>query len=312
MRAFLVRRLAATFVSLVGVTLVVTLFLRAIPGDPVDVMLGEQAAEVDRDALRAALGLDLPAHQQVFVFVRDLLTGELKSSLPGSDLRVVPLIAEKFPKTLLLAVVAMLLAVAMAIPLGMASARNRGKAIDQGAMVFSLLGISIPQAWLGPVLILVFAINLGWLPALGGEGVKAIVLPALTLSLAMMAMLSRMTRSSVLDVDREDFVTTARAKGLHERRVVWRHILRNALIPVITIAGLQFGALLAGAIVTEKIFNWPGMGTLLLESIQSRDYNMVRACVLVFTVLYVFVNLLVDVAYGIVDPRIRLGGEARR
>ncbi len=311
MKAFLARRFLAAIVSIIGVTLVVTLFLRAIPGDAVDVMLGEQAGEVDREALREAIGLHLPPHMQVWTFIRDIATGELRTSLPPFRARVLPLIGEKLPKTMLLAVVAMLLAIAMAIPLGVLSARKQGTATDHGAMIFSLVGVSVPQAWLGPVLILVFAIHLGWLPALGGEGARAIVLPAITLSLGMMAMLSRMTRSSVLDVNREDFVTTARAKGLAERTVIWRHVVRNALVPVITIAGLQFGALLAGAIVTEKIFNWPGMGTLLIESIQRRDYNTVRACVLVFTVLYVLVNLVTDIAYGIVDPRIRVRGGKR-
>ncbi|MDF1563227.1 MAG: ABC transporter permease [Deltaproteobacteria bacterium] len=311
MSRFFLGRLASTLVSLAGVTLIVTLFLNFIPGDPIEVMLGEQAEQVDREALRAAIGLDRSAPEQVWIFVRDLTSGELRTSLPPFQTKVLPRIAEKMPRTILLAVVSVLFAVLLAIPLGVYSARKRGKAGDHAAMLFSLTGVSLPRAWFGPLLILVFVVQLDWLPALGEPGPTTIVLPALTLGLAMMAMLSRMTRASVLDVDREDFVTTARAKGLSERTVVWRHIVRNALIPVITIVGLQFGTLLAGAIVTEKIFNWPGMGTLLLTAIQQRDYNTVRACVLLFTTLYVGVNLLTDLAYGLVDPRVRVGGTAR-
>ena len=308
--SFLARKLGTTLLSLVGVTLIVTLFLNFIPGDPVEVMLGEQAGNVDREALRAAIGLDKPVHEQVVVFVRELLTGELRTSLPPFKEKVLPRIAEKLPRTLVLAVVAMTLAILFAIPIGVFSARRRGTALDQGAMLFALLGVSIPRSALGPVLIVIFAIELGWLPALGDVEPKSLILPATTLALALAAMLSRMTRSAVLDVDREDYVTTARAKGLPERVVVWRHILRNALIPVITIVGLQFGALLVGGIVTEKVFNWPGMGTLLLQAVQQRDYNTVRACVLVFTFVYVVVNLLTDLAYAWVDPRVR--AEARR
>lgn len=305
MSGYVIRKLGGTLVSLLGVTVIVTLFLNFIPGDPIEVMLGEQAEQVDREALRRAIGLDRPAFEQVWIFGRDLVTGELTTSLPPFRDKVLPKIAEKLPRTIALTLVSMVLAILIAIPLGVFSARRRGTGWDLGGMVFSLLGVSIPRSWLGPVLILVFAIELDWVPALGVVGVRSMVLPALTLSLAMVAMLSRMTRASVLDVDREDFVTTARAKGLSETVVVWRHIVRNALIPVVTIVGLQFGTLLAGAIVTEKVFNWPGMGTLLLSAIQQRDYNTVRACILLFTFVYVAVNLLTDLAYGFIDPRVR-------
>ncbi len=311
MSRFFLGRLLATLVSLAGVTLIVTLFLNFIPGDPIEVMLGEQAEQVDREALRKAIGLDRPAPEQVWIFVRDLATGELRTSLPPFQTKVLPRIGEKMPRTIVLALVSVFFAVLLAIPLGVASARRRGTIRDHAAMLFSLTGVSLPRAWFGPLLILIFVVHLDWLPALGEPSPSTILLPALTLGLAMMAMLSRMTRAAVLDVDREDFVTTARAKGLTERVVVWRHIVRNALIPVITIIGLQFGTLLAGAIVTEKIFNWPGMGTMLLTAIQQRDYNTVRACVLLFTTIYVGVNLLTDLAYAWVDPRVRVGGSAR-
>jgi len=312
MSAYLLRRLAAGLLSLAGVTLIVTLFLNFIPGDPIEVMLGEQAERVDRAALRHAIGIDLPAHQQVLHFLSELGRGELRSSLPPFQKKVLPLILEKFPRTAILALVSMIFALGIAIPLGVLSATKKNSGWDRAAMFFALLGVSLPRAWFGPLLILVFAVQLDLLPALGDPSASTIVLPALTMGLAMMAILSRMTRSSVLDVNREDFVTTARAKGLSERVVVWRHIVRNALLPVVTLVGLQFGTLLAGAIVTEKIFNWPGLGTLLLTAIQQRDYNLVRACVLLFTFVYVIVNLLTDLSYGWIDPRVRVREKSRR
>jgi len=310
MSDYLVRRTVATLVSLVGVTLLVTLFLHLIPGDPIEVMLGEQAADVDREALRAAIGLDRPVHEQYLTFIADMLGGELRTSLPPFQDRVMPSIAWHLPRTMVLAVASMLFAIAIGVPLGVVSARRPGSATDRAAMFFSLLGVSLPRTWLGPVLILVFAIRLDWLPPFGIVGPHSLILPAVTLGLAMTAMLARMTRASMLDVAREDFVTTARAKGLAEAIVARRHVLRNALVPVVTIIGLQFGAVLTGTIVTEKVFDWPGLGSLLLEAISKRDYNTVRATVLVFAVLYGLVNLLTDLAYGLVDPRIRLDRES--
>lgn len=312
MIGFLVKRTLGAVASLVGVTLLVTLFLSVIPGDPIEILLGEQAGVVDRQAMRRALGLDQPFHLRTWSFVRDLASGDLRTSLPPFQERVWPKVREKAPRTFALAVVSMTLAIAIALPLGVATARRRGSLLDHGATLFTLLGVSVPRSWLGPVLILVFAIHLDWLPALGDQSLAAMVLPATTMGLAMSAMLTRMTRASFLDVAKEDFVTTARAKGLDESAVAWRHTLRNALIPVVTIIGLQFGGLLAGAIVTEKVFNWPGLGTLLLTAIEKRDYNTVRATVLLFTFTYVLVNLLTDLAYAAVDPRVRVGARSAR
>jgi peptide/nickel transport system permease protein len=310
LRRHLASRLGSAGLALAGATLLVTLFLNLIPGDPIDALLGEQATAVDRQALRRAIGLDLPFHEQVWVFVRDLATGELRSSVPPFDRSVGEMLAEKLPHTLALAVLAMLVALALALPLGVAAAARRGTWIDAGAMGFALVGMAMPRFWLGPLLVIAFAIKLDWLPVSGArEGWRSYVLPALTLGTALAAMVSRMTRAALLEVLGEDFVRTARAKGLAERAVLWRHALRNALVPVITVIALQFGALLGGAIVTEKVFNWPGMGTLLLTAISQRDYNTTRAAVLLFTFLYIAVNLLADLLYAVADPRLRAAEE---
>ena len=292
-------------IAVVGALLLVSLFLNLVPGDPIDVMLGEQASEVDREALRRAVGLDLPWYTQLWTFTRDFATGELRTSLPPFQKKVLPAIGEALPHTLLLTVASLFVAVALAIPLGVMAAARRGTAVDSVAMGVAVAGVALPRFWLGPMLIIVFALWLDWLPVSGAESWRHLVLPAFTLGTALAAFLSRMTRASMLETLREDYVTTARAKGLHPRVVLWKHAFRNALMPILTVLGLEFGSLLGGAIVTEKVFAWPGMGTLLLTSIEKRDYNTVRATVLVFTLCYVLVNALTDVAYALVDPRVR-------
>ncbi|HEX8705391.1 MAG TPA: ABC transporter permease [Myxococcaceae bacterium] len=292
-------------IAVVGALLLVSLFLNLVPGDPIDVMLGEQASEVDREALRRAVGLDQPWYTQLWTFTRDFATGELRTSLPPFQKKVLPAIGEALPNTLLLTVASLFIAVALAIPLGVMAAARRGTALDSLAMGVAVAGVALPRFWLGPMLIIVFALWLDWLPVSGAESWRHLVLPAFTLGTALAAFLSRMTRASVLETLREDYVTTARAKGLHPRVVLWKHAFRNALLPILTVLGLEFGSLLGGAIVTEKVFAWPGMGTLLLTSIERRDYNTVRATVLVFTLCYVLVNALTDVAYALVDPRVR-------
>ncbi|MFL5354054.1 ABC transporter permease [Archangium sp.] len=299
------RRLAAAAVTLVGALLLVSLFLHLVPGDPIDVMLGEQATSVDREALRHAVGLDQPAWLQLWSFTRDLLTGELRTSLPPFQKKVLPSIGAALPFTLLLALAAMSVALVLALPLGVAAAARRGTRVDAAAMSAAVAGVALPRFWLGPVLIIVFSLKLDWLPVSGADSWRHLVLPALTLGTALAAFLARMTRASMLEALREDYVTVARAKGLSTRAVLWRHAFRNALLPILTVLGLEFGALLGGAIVTEKVFAWPGMGTLLLSAIEKRDYNTVRATVLVFTCCYVLINTLTDVAYGLVDPRVR-------
>ncbi|RLA96051.1 MAG: glutathione ABC transporter permease GsiC, partial [Deltaproteobacteria bacterium] len=222
---------------------------------------------------------------------------------------VAEVIAERVPATLELAVASLFVAGIIALPLGILAALREGTALDALSMLFALIGVSMPNFWLGPLLIILFSIKLGWFPVSGRSGLGSLVLPALTLGTAFAALLSRMTRSSLLEVLGEEYLTVARAKGLPERRVILKHALRNALIPIVTVLGLQFGALLSGAIITENVFSWPGIGTLLITAVEARDYPLVQGCVLFISIVYVAVNLAVDLLYGFIDPRIRYGGE---
>jgi len=307
MFSYLAQRLAGAVLVVFGVISIVFLLIHLIPGDPVEIMLGEAASSTDREALRVALGLDQPVMLQFTHYLHGLLQFDLGTSLQ-SRRPVTDLLQERLPATLLLASVTLAVTLTLALPLGMLAAVRRGSAWDGGAMAFSMLGVSIPNFWLGPLLILVFSLWLGWFPVSGREGAGSVVLPAVTLGTGLAAVLSRMVRSSMLEVLGEDYIRTARAKGLPPQRVILHHGLRNALLPVITLLGLQLGALLAGAVITETVFSWPGIGLLTIEAIQSRDYPVVQACVLLISVGYVLVNLLTDIAYAWADPRIRLGG----
>ncbi|HEY3355733.1 MAG TPA: ABC transporter permease [Polyangia bacterium] len=307
---FIVRRLLTSLGAVLGAALLVFAMRHLVPGDPVAMMAGEQADEHEKARVRACLDLDKPLSGQLRAFARDLATLDFgHSCAPGREGDTVArLVRASFPWTLELAIAAMVVALLCALPLGITAALKAGGPLDAGAMGVSLLGICIPTMWLGPILILVFYIRLQWLPGPGDDphGLAALVLPAVTLGTHLMAMLSRMTRSSLLEVLGEDYILTARAKGLPPWLVVLKHALRNALAPVITVAGIQFGALLAGAIITEKIFARPGLGTLILDAIASRDWKVIQGCVLVVAVSYVLINLLVDLAYGLADPRIRV------
>ncbi|MBT8121049.1 MAG: ABC transporter permease [Gammaproteobacteria bacterium] len=309
MSSYLLQRLSGACLVVLGVVSIVFLLLHLVPGDPVEIMLGESASAADRQALRGALGLDRPLHEQYLGYIGGLATLDLGTSIHYRQ-PVTDLLLDRLPATGLLAGVTLLLTVVLALPLGIVAAIRRNTYWDTGAMGFSLLGVSIPNFWLGPLLILVFSLWLGWLPVSGQGGLAAVILPALTLGTGLAAVLSRMVRSSMLEVLHEDYLRTARAKGLSPRRVILRHALRNAMLPVITLMGLQLGALLAGAVITETVFSWPGVGLLTIEAIQSRDYPVVQACVLLISVTYVIVNLLTDLAYAWVDPRIRLGTSA--
>ena len=300
------RRLLATLGVVLGVAILVFLLIHLIPGDPVDVMLGESAQAADRAALRQAMGLDLPVPVQLINYLEGLARLDLGRSL-YSQRPIIGLLAERLPATLELTAVSLAFTLALALPLGLLAAARRDSAWDHGAMSFSLIGVSIPHFWLGPLLIMVFSLWLGWLPVSGREGPGAVILPALTLGTAMSAILARMIRSSVLEVLNEDYIRTAYAKGLSRRQVVLRHALPNALLPVITILGLQLGGLLAGAVITETVFSWPGIGMLTIEAIQTRDYPVVQACVLLISLTYVLVNSLTDLVYALIDPRIRTG-----
>ena len=307
MLAFILQRLLGALLVILGVVSIVFLLIHMIPGDPVEIMLGESASTADRQALRVALGLDLPIAAQFQNYLYGLSQLDFGSSI-HSRRPVADLLLERLPATGLLALATLLITLSLALPLGIIAAIRRNTWWDTGAMSFSMLGISIPNFWLGPLLILVFSLWLGWFPISGHSGFASVILPALTLATGLIAVLSRMVRSSMLEVLGEDYMRTARAKGMPPGRVILHHGLRNALLPVITLLGLQLGALLAGAVITETVFSWPGIGLLTIESIQARDYPVVQACVLLISVTYVVVNLLTDLAYAWIDPRIRLGG----
>ena len=308
MLSFLLSRLFSAAIVILGVSCLVFLFLHMVPGDPVEVMLGESAQPADREALRAALGLDQPLLTQMGHYYANLVRLDLGNSL-YSQRPIVDLLLERIPATAQLAVAALVVALLIAFPLGVVAAVRKGSGWDQGAMGLSLLGVSIPNFLMGPLLILVFSLWLGWFPVSGREGWLSLVLPALTLGTAMAAILSRMVRATLLETLHEDYIRTARAKGLSEHRVIWRHALRNALLPVITLLGLQLGTLLGGAVITEVVFSWPGLGQLTIEAIQKRDYPVVQACVLLISLSYVVVNTLTDLVYGALDPRVRLEGQ---
>ena len=307
MRSYLVRRLLLALPVVLGVATLVFLLIHLIPGDPVEIMLGESALPADRDALREALGLDRPILEQYGSFLWGLCRGDLGVSLQQRR-PVAALIREHYPATLELTLAAMLISLLIALPAGILSGIRQYSFWDHSTLFLALLGVSMPNFWLGPLLIWVFSIQLGWFPVSGKGGLAHLLLPALTLGASMAAIVARMTRSSVLEVLREDYVMTARAKGLPEARIILKHVLRNAMLPVLTVVGLQFGALLAGSIITETIFSWPGLGTLMVKAIQTRDYPVVQGCVLVIALSYVLVNLLTDLLYGVIDPRIRYGG----
>lgn len=303
---FLVTRLCSAALVMLGVVSIVFLLLHIVPGDPVDVMLGESAAPADREALRSALGLDRPLLQQWTGYIARLSSGDLGMSLVGRE-PIGGLLAERFDATLRLGAAALAVSILIGLPFGIVAAMRRGGWIDRGALAFATVAISVPSFWLGPLLILAFSIGLGWLPVSGRSEPNAIVLPALTLGLGMAAVLTRMVRAAMLQVLNEDYLRTARAIGVTRWRLTMRHALVNAALPIMTVVGLQLGGVLAGAVITETIFQWPGLGLLTVESIQRRDYPVVQACVLAISLGYVLVNTLTDLVCGWLDPRIRLG-----
>jgi ABC-type dipeptide/oligopeptide/nickel transport system permease component len=309
MKNYLLKRVLLSFPVALGVLVLVFALMHLIPGDPVEVMLGESASQADRSRIRAELHLDDSLPEQFYYFVRDLGTGRLKSIYYNQP--VFEQIGKRLKATAVLALAAMMVSLFTAVPMGIWAAVRKGKAADNLAMGFSMLGVSMPSFWLGPMLILVFSIKLGWLPVSGRGGLAHLVLPALTLGLGMAAIVSRMMRGSLLDVMGEEYLRVARAKGLSERAVILRHALRNAMIPTISVVGLQAGALFSGAIITETIFAWPGVGSLLIQAVHARDFPMVQAVVIVIAMSYVLINLLTDLIYGLADPRVRYeGGES--
>ena len=307
MKRYLFQRLLLFFPTLLGALTLVFFLVHLIPGDPVEVMLGETVSSADKEGLRRAMGLDLPIGTQYLRFLRALAQGDLGRSLYQQG-GVAELVFSRLPATIELTLSAMGVALLIAFPLGILAAVKKNRWADRGALLFSLLGLAMPNFWLGPLLMIVFSIGLGWLPVSGRGGPQHLILPSFTLGMVMAAILIRMIRSSLLEAINEDYIRTARAKGVSERKIWLKHALRNSLLPVITILGLQFGALLAGSIITETIFAWPGIGRLTIQAIQTRDYPLAQGCILVISTSYLVVNLLTDILYRLVDPRVSYGG----
>ena len=303
---YIVQRLLAAIPTLFGVATVVFLMLRMLPGDPARVIAGMLATDADVERVRHQLGLDQPVLVQYADFLGRLLHLNLGTSARTSQ-PVLNEVMARLPYTFELALVAIVIAVATGVVGGVIAATHHNSKLDYLVSAISLFGVSMPVYWLGLMLIVIFSITLKWFPAAGADQPSSFVLPAFTLAGFVVGLIARMTRSSMLEVLRQDYVQTARSKGLQERVVVYGHALRNALLPVITVVGLQFGTLLGGAVLTETVFGWPGMGQLLVDSIFARDYPMVQGITLTFSTLFILVNLVVDLLYAYVDPRIHYG-----
>ncbi|MBP2026330.1 peptide/nickel transport system permease protein [Acetoanaerobium pronyense] len=305
MHKYILRRLLMLIPVILGVTFIIFTMMYFTPGDPARIMLGEAAAEADVIRLRAELGLDDPFLVQFGRYVKNAVVHQDIGRSYTTNRPVLELIMTRFPSTLKLAALGIMVAVIIGIPTGIISATKQYSLFDNVAMVVALLGVSMPNFWQGLMMILVFSVYLGWLPSSGFNTPAHMVLPALTIGTSTAAIITRMTRSSMLEVIRQDYIRTARAKGQVESKVINRHALKNALIPIITVIGLQFGYLLGGAVLTESIFAVPGVGRLMVDSIRSRDFPVVQGGVLFIAVTFSFVNLIVDILYAFVDPRIR-------
>lgn len=305
MTRYFLRRLLALIPVAIGVATLTFAMIHLVPGDPIIAMLGETAAPSDIAEMRHRLGLDRPLGEQYLGFVGGLAKGDLGESISYRR-SVASLIAERFPATLELTVAGILVGLLIAFPLGIISGTRPGGAGDIGAMGFAILGISIPHIYLGPLLMILFSLDLRWLPLTGRGGFSHLILPAVTLGTALAAIIARMLRQSLIVVRESDYMRTARGKGLSPMEAMVRHGLRNAMTPVVTLIGLQAGALLTGALITEVIFSWPGIGRLLISAISARDYPLVQGCVLTFALTYVVVNMATDLAYAMIDPRVRL------
>jgi ABC-type dipeptide/oligopeptide/nickel transport system permease component len=303
---YLVLRILYALPALWLILTMVFLLAHIVPGDPVRQMLGEDARTEDLQQMRHTLGLDMPIGVQYRHYLSGIAHGDLGESFRFQQ-PVMRVILARYPATLELAFFALLVCAAIGIPAGLLAAEHPGKPADHVVSAFTLLGLSVPNFALGPILILIFSVVLGWLPVSGRGGLAHLILPAITLGAALAAILTRMVRIAVIEQLSSDYVRTARAKGLSPAAVLFRHAFRNALIPILTILGLQFGTLLAGAIVTETIFSWPGIGRLAVQAIGARDYPLLQGCILLIAVTYVLVNLLTDAVYALVDPRVRLG-----
>ena len=334
MLGYLLRRIIATIPVVILISLLVFLLIHAAPGDPADLLLSEEASPQDIADARRRWGLDQPIYIQYLRFLANILSGDLGTSFRYAD-PVITLIGERLPATIELAIASLLIAIILGIPLGVwAGAKPNSWADNLGSM-FGFFGISMPNFWFGIMLILVVSGYFNWLPSSGRstygvaqgsetgfyiiqslaagnmkaawDGIKFVIMPAIALGTGMMGLIMRVTRSSVLEIMNEDYIRTARAKGLGERTVLWRHVLRNALVPIITVVGLELGTLLSGSIIVETVFAWPGSGSLLIAAIQSRDYPLITGTVLTYTIAFVVINFTIDILYALIDPRIRFG-----
>ncbi|MFP3387526.1 ABC transporter permease [Brevibacillus sp. SIMBA_040] len=316
MLKLILRRLVDLIPTLLVVATTVFIITRMIPGDPAAVLLGPQASPDEIAKMRESLGLNQPMYLQYIDFLGSLLQGDLGTSL-GYHQPVLSLILERFPNTLLLSVCALAIALLIGIPAGIISATKQYSPWDYTVMILSLVGVSMPIFWLGVMLVLYFSVHLGWLPATGmgslsegfGSVITHLVLPSIALSTIPMATFARITRSSMLEVIRQDYIKTARAKGLREFFVVWKHALKNAMTPLLTVMGMQISSMLGGAVLTETIFSWPGMGRLVVDAIENRDFVVVQGTVLFIAVIFVLINLLVDILYTVVNPRVNLSNK---
>jgi peptide/nickel transport system permease protein len=304
MLAYIVRRLLQMIPVIFGITLIVFVLLR-VSGDPVTLMLPEDATTQQIEQLRESLGLDRPILEQYVIFLGNMLQGDFGRSIRYGNQPVLPIVLERLPATLQLTVAAMVVAVLISLPAGVIAALNRNRWPDYSATSFAILGEAMPNFWLGIMLILIFAVQLGWFPVSGRGGFSHLILPALTLGTALAALLTRLMRSSLLEVLGQDYVRTARAKGLQPRLVLLKHAMRNALLAYVTVLGLQVASLMAGAVVTEQVFAWPGIGLLAIQAINSRDMAVVQAVVIVASLIVMTANLLVDLLYAVIDPRIQ-------
>ena len=302
---FLIKKLSNLVTVIFGVLLLTFLLIHLVPGDPVEVMLGESASSADRAQLRVDLGLDQPLIQQFGTYLTKLSQGDLGKSI-HTKTPIIEIVKTRYPATVKLALLSLFIGITLGVPMGIYAALKANHWQDIVVTLVSVRLSAMPAFWLGPMLMLIFAVWLGWLPVSGMESGASIILPALTLGFGLSAILTRMTRTSLLEVLNDDYIRTARAKGLTEQAVILRHALRAALLPIITIVGLQMGSLLAGTVITETIFSWDGIGRLLVESIEKRDYPVTQACVLIVALSYVLVNLITDTLYRFADPRVRV------
>jgi ABC-type dipeptide/oligopeptide/nickel transport system permease component len=305
MTRYLIKRIAAALLTIWVTTIAVTLLIHAVPGDPVRIMYAQSQGTTPEqlEEIRKSLGLDKPIYEQYYMFMSKALQGDLGKTIRGEQ-PVLELLLVRLPYTLILAATSLLIAAAIGLSLGFLAAYKRGTWIDISAMITAIVGVSIPHFWLGLILLFVFALTLGWLPVAGGDW-RSLILPAMTLGLANAAVIARLTRSSMIDIFDQDFVRTARAKGLPKAMVLYRHALRAGLVPIVSMMGLQFAYMMGGAIVVENVFAWNGVGRLAIEAVFARDYPLIQGFILVFACVVVIVSLLIDLLYALLDPRIR-------